>query len=284
MIDKSERITTPFPDDLVSNNKKNTLEFALEVSKAIESHWFGGQLTQRRLWIDLMRSYSRGEQSTQQYKDTIEGKKDEKSGSDGAIGVKTHKIDYKQLKVLSSFRDIVINPIDESLFKPKAEAIDITAQKEKRKAFKEMDKRFFLKEFNEIIQRATGVQTEAKATPKNIKELNILKSEYKPDIEIAQELAIENVMKKERFEAVKDKINEDLFDLGHGVARHYTDYNEGIKLKYVDPYNWIFSPFQYDDGRDIRYSGVIEKDTIVNIEKQAGRKFTKTELQKLKNL
>jgi len=277
----AERITTAFPDDLASNHVKDSDAYGLEVAEAIESQWFFGNLSKRRAWIDLMRSYARGEQDVQQYKDTIEGTRDEKSDK---IGVKTHKIDYTQLKTLASFRDIVINPIDESLFKPRAEAIDITAINKKKAVFKKFDKAFHLREFNSIIEKGTGAKINGSDIPKNEEALKIKKLEYKSDIEIAQELAIENVMKLEKMEAIKDKQNEDLFDLGFAVGRHYTDYAEGIKLKGIDPYNWIHSPFETDDGRDIRYEGEVDKATIVELQRISGRKFTEAEFQTLKNL
>lgn len=257
-----------FPSDYASNSEKKNKEYGRQIGEAITSQWFTGQLSHRRYWINLMRSYSRGEQDVQQYKDTIEGKKENREGSNA--GLRTHKIDYKQLKILPSFKDIVNNAIDESLFKPRAEAIDITAVDEKKKFFKNLDKNFYTKDFSQIISQGIGVDITPKNIPRDERELVSRKLEYKPRIEIAQELAIENVMKLESFEAIKDKIDEDLFDLGHGVGRHYTDYNEGIKLKYVDPYDYISNTFQTDDGKDIRYHGIVEKDTFTNLAKLVG--------------
>ncbi len=276
----AEHIKTAFPDDFVSNKEKQDVEFGELVSEAIASQWFGGNLSNRRLWIDLMRAYSRGEQPVQPYIDILEGTKADKESK---IGVKTHKIDYKQLKVLASFKDIVINPIDESLFKPRAEAIDITAINDKKNVFKKFEKEFYLQDFNNIINKASGGPPNNNI-PKDERALNIKKLEWKPRIEVAEELAIENVMKREKFENIKDKMNEDLFDLGFGIGRDYTDFSEGIKLKYVDPYNWIHSPFETDDGRDLRYCGEVIKYTIVDIEKEAGRVLTEDELNDLKSL
>ena len=77
-------------------------------------------------------------------------------------------------------------------------------------------------------------------------------------------------MKMEKFEIIKDKIDEDLFDLGFGISQHYTDFNEGIKLKYVDAWDYIHSQFEMDDGRDIRYHGVIKQGTLAEIIKLSG--------------
>ena len=275
------RITSSFPSDEASNAVKKSDAWGIEVAKAITSQWFGGQLSTRRYWVDLMRSYSRGEQDVQQYKDTIEGTRKDKESK---IGVKTHKIDYSPLKVLASFKDIVINPIDESLFKPRAEAIDLFSVNKKKDKFRQFEKNFFLKDFDNIVDRGLNTNNAPKNVPKDQNGLKIQKLEFKPEMEIAQELAIENVMKLEKFETIKDKVNEDIFDLGYGVGRHFTDFTEGIKPVYVDPYNFIHSPFEQDDARDLRYAGEPQETTIVDLEKQSGRKFTKEELQTLKNL
>ena len=257
-----------FPDDSASNAEKRTKEFGKKVAQAIEPQWFGGQLSDRRLWIDTMRSYSRGEQDVQQYKDTIEGKRANRENSN--IGIRTHKIDYTQLKVMPTFKDILINQIDESEFKPRAEAIDITAVNEKKDYMSKLNNDYYTSEISNVISQEMGVNITPENLPKNERELEARKLEFKPLIEIAQELAIESVMKLERFEAIKDKIDEDLVDLGFGVGRHYTDYSEGIKMKYVDPYNYIHNAFQMDDGRDIRYHGIVEKNTMTALEKEVG--------------
>lgn len=254
------------PSDFASNSEKKDKKYGAEVGQFIEGQWFNGQLTSRRNWITLMRDYARGEQSIMPYKQTIEGVRK----GNKAVDIKTHKIDYKQLKVMATFKDIVINAIDESLFKPRAEAIDTTSVNMKKDYFKKLEKQFYNQEFDEIISKGIGIDLVDKNMPKDKDELDVRKSEFKPRVEIAQELAIENVMKKEKFEIIKDKIDEDLFDVGFGVAQHYTDFNEGIKFKYVDPYDYIHSKFEMDDGRDIRYHGVVRKGTLGDIIKMSG--------------
>ena len=264
-----EKIDTGFPNDTETNAQKKSKEFGKQIGEAISNEWYeSGQLTERRRWIDLMRTYSRGEQDTQQYQDTIEGKKVDQDGNNVSYK-KTHKIDYTVLKIMPTFKDILVNQIDESLFKPRAEAIDITAINKKRAYFKKLEQDYYTRRTSDIVNQGVGLQPDTNS-PQNEDELNARKLEYKPKIEIAQELAIENVLKLEKFEALKDKVDEDLVDLGIGVMRHYTDYSEGIKLEYVDPYNWIHSQFEMDDGRDIRYEGIAKKGTLADLIKRAG--------------
>lgn len=280
----ADYINIGFPDDLASNTEKVSREFGEDVGKAISSQWFQGQIDVRRRWITEMRQYSRGEQDTAKYKALIEGDSQASTNETNLkTKTKTHKIDYVPLKIMPTFKDIVVNAIDESLFKPRAEAIDITAVNKKKDYFKKLEDNYYSQDIARIVGQGVGIDLVPQDTPQNLDELNVRKLEYKPKIELAQELAIENVFKHEKVEAIKDKCDEDLFDLGFGVGRDYTDYTEGIKIKYVDPYNYVHSPFEMDDGRDIRYHGVIEKTTIADLIKQSGG-ISKSDLLKIKNL
>lgn len=263
---------TPFPSDFLSDEEKKGKDYGKQVGQAIDNQWFGGktsQLSVRRWWIERMRAYSKGEQTTD-YKKMIEGDKKKGEGKD-QLETKTHKIDYSEkLRVLPVFKDILTNAIDESLFKPKAEATDITAVNRKKEFIKKLEEQYYTQDIAKIVSQGIGTDITPQNMPKDDKELEVRILEFKPKIEIAQELAIESVMKQEDFEKIKDKIDEDLFDCGLGVGRTYTDYTEGIKLKYVDIYDYIHSSFEMDNGKDIRYHGVVEVDTIGSLIKEAG--------------
>lgn len=273
-----------FPDDFVSNEEKEGMEYGLKVGKAIDTQWFQGQLSKRRYWIDRMRSYSRGEQDTD-YRTMIEGPLPKTNNQSGQIGHKNYKIDYSEkLKILPVFKDILTNAIDESLFKARAEAIDITAVNKKKDYFEKLEDDYYTQDLAAIISQGIGIDITSQNAPVDERDLNMRKMDYKPKIEIAQELAIDNVFKHQKFENIKDKIDEDLVDLGIGIAWHHTDHREGIQIKYVDPYYFIHSSFEEQDGRDLRYKGFVKKDTIGNLIKLSDRELSADELLRLKNV
>lgn len=265
-----------FPNAFVSIQEKKSYGFGTKVAKAIFSDWYySGRSAEIKAWITKMRDYSNGTQKTN-YKKFIEGSSND---NDNDLGLKFYKINYSdKLKIMRLFKDVTTNRIDESLFQPRAEAIDIISVNKKKDYFKTLDESFFLRDFNKIINDGLGVNLSPKTIPKDEAELNALKTEYKPRIEIAEEQAINTVMKKERFEVVKNKIDEDLHDLGFGIGQHYTDSREGIKIAYTDPYNFIFDRFEMDDARDMRWCGVEKKGTIGQIIKMAGGKMTSDHL------
>ena len=268
-----------YPDPFASNSEKDSIEYGKQVGEMIDAYWFqSGRINARRRWIDKMRAYSRGEQDTYKYKRILEGE----ATSKDAESIKTYKIDYEPLKILPMFKDIITNSIDESLFKPRAEAIDPISVNRKKKYYSKIDESYKTKELQVALSQALGVNVTDKNIPKDERALKIKKMEFKPLIEMAQELFIQNVLKDEQFEIIKDKVDEDLFDLGVGVVKHYTDYSQGIKLEYIDPYNWISNDFEMDDGRDIRYHGVLKRTTISQLNKRAGG-LTEEQLLILKN-
>ena len=73
----STNTNSPFPDQVVSDAEKATLEYGLQVSRAIEQEWFnyGGAGSNRYAsnWNNFhnLRLYARGEQSVQKYKDEL---------------------------------------------------------------------------------------------------------------------------------------------------------------------------------------------------------------------
>jgi hypothetical protein len=266
------------PSDFDSDTDKRSDEYGIQIARVIDEDWYStGRLGNVRDWITRNRSYSRGEQGTD-YRAMIEGTRE------GAkMDVKTHKIDYTQtLKILNVFKDTVINAIDESLFKPRAEAIDIKSVNTKKDYFKKLDEDFASAEIAQLISSGIGVDISPGDLPKNEKDLSKRKLEYKPNIEIAQELAIENVMKHQRIEVIKNKMDEDLFDLGYCVAKRVLDKDSGIKMEYIDPYYHGHGDFEMEDGRDCRYQFHVKQDTITNLAKLSGG-LTADEMLKLKN-
>lgn len=266
------------PSDFETNAVKRSNNYGLEIARVIDEDWYStGRLGNVRKWIERNRRYSRGEQDTD-YKSMIEGAREGK-----ALDVKTHKIDYTQiLKILPVFKDTVINAIDEGLFKPRAEAIDIKAVNTKKNYFKKLDQDFASAEIASLISQGIGVDIVPKNLPKDETELAKRKLEYKPDIEIAQEMAIENVMKHQRVEVIKNKMDEDLFDLGYCVGKRVLDKDSGIKIEYIDPYYHGHGDFEMEDGRDCRYQFHVKKDTITNLAKLS-QGLSADELLKLKN-
>ena len=93
-----------FPDQVVPNEEKQTLEYGLQVARAIEGEWFrnnrgGDRFTANFQQYHTRRLYARGEQSIQKYKDELSINGD----------LSYLNLDWKPVPVIPKFVDIVVN-------------------------------------------------------------------------------------------------------------------------------------------------------------------------------
>ena len=109
-----------FPSQVVPDSVKESLEYGLQVSRAIEQEWFDqGRTTGNRYltnWNNFhqLRLYARGEQSVQKYKDEL--------ATNGDISYLN--LDWKPVPVISKFVDIVVNGMSQKTYDIKAYAQD----------------------------------------------------------------------------------------------------------------------------------------------------------------
>src|SRR6056300_143292 len=121
-----------FPDQFVSDSKKATMEFGLQVGQAIQYEWFrkgGGDCKFYRQLDDFhrLRLYARGEQSVAKYKNEL--------AVDGDLSYLN--LDWTPIPIIPKFVDIVVNGMSDRLFKVKAFAEDAMSA-EKRDEFQKM--------------------------------------------------------------------------------------------------------------------------------------------------
>ena len=100
-------INSAFPDQMVSEQEKKTLEYGLLVGQAIEYEWFRGGRVNGSRWntgyqqFHNLRLYARGEQSVQKYKDELSINGD----------LSYLNLDWKPVPIIPKFVDIVVNGI-----------------------------------------------------------------------------------------------------------------------------------------------------------------------------
>ena len=59
--------------------------------------------------------------------------------------------------------------------------------------------------------------------------------DYKQSIEIAEEEVINDVLDKNKYDLVRQRLNYDLTVLGIGAVKTSFNRSEGVTVKYVDP-------------------------------------------------
>ena len=111
---------SPFPSQVVSDVEKASWEYGSQVAQAIEQEWFSqGRTSGNRYltnWNNFhqLRSYARGEQSIQKYKDEL--------AINGDLSYLN--LDWTPVPIIAKFVDIVVNGIAERTYDIKAYSQD----------------------------------------------------------------------------------------------------------------------------------------------------------------
>ena len=121
-----------FPDQFASDSVKDSVEFGLQVGQAIQYEWFrrdSGSCRFYSQWGDFnrLRLYARGEQSVSKYKNEL--------AIDGDLSYLN--LDWTPVPIIPKFVDIVVNGMNDRMFKVKAVAQDALSA-EKRNQYQEM--------------------------------------------------------------------------------------------------------------------------------------------------
>ena len=253
-----------FPDQFASDSVKDTMEYGLQIGQAIQYEWFrrdGGSCRFYSQWAEFnkLRLYARGEQSIGKYKNEI--------SVDGDLSYLN--LDWTPVPIIPKFVDIVVNGMNDRLFKVKATAQDALSA-EKRNQFQEMiEGDMIAKPLLQQIEKDFGVnvfQTEESELPENDQELELfMQMKYKPAIEIAEEEAIDTVFSENHYNDTRKRVDYDITTLGIGIGKHMFLPGEGVKIEYVDPANVVYSYTEDPYLKDCFYWGEIKTVPITEL-------------------
>ena len=249
---------SPFPNQMASDEEKATFDYGLKVAKSIEGEWFKRKANTCRFYdqwgeYHRLRLYARGEQPIQKYKDELSINGD----------MSMLNLDWTPIPIIPKFVDIVVNGMNDRLFTIKAEAQDVMSA-EKKNIFQDMiEADMVAKDFLQMTKDQFGIDAfnvNPDELPENDEELSLyMQMKYKPSIEIAEEVAIDTILKMNEYPKLKKLIDYDLTVLGKAIARHTFLVNDGLKVDYVDPANFIHSYTEENDFSDCYYFGEVKQ-------------------------
>ena len=253
-----------FPSQFVSDSEKATDEFGLQIGQAIQYEWFkkdGSGCRYFSQWRDFnrLRLYARGEQGTGKYKNEL--------AVDGDLSYLN--LDWTPVPVLPKFVDIVVNGMQDREFSVKAYAQDAMSQSKRSKYQQMIEGQMVAKPMLETIQKKTGVNPftmEPEELPQTDDELKLyMQLNYKPAIEIAEEEAISTIFESNKYNDIRKQLDYDLTVLGVSVAKHEFLPGDGVRLKYVDPANVVYSYTEDPHFKDCFYWGEIKTVPITEL-------------------
>ena len=264
---KNKGQSVQFPSQAVSDATKKSSEYGLKVARAIEQDWFSkdngsGRYYQTRDEYHRLRLYARGEQSIKKYKDEF--------AINGDLSYLN--LDWKPVPIVPKFVDIVVNGMQDRMFTIKAFAQDPISTGKRTKFVNNIQRDLAAKKILADIEAELGVNARnvpEEDLPANTEELELfMQLNYKQGIEIAQEQAINNVMLRNKYDEIKNRVDYDLATIGIGCAKHSFNNTDGIKLDYVDPANLVWSYTEDPNFQDCYYFGEIKKIKVNELKKQ----------------
>ena len=260
---------SPFPSQVVSDAEKASLEYGKQVAQAIEQEWFAqGRTSGNRYltnWNNFhqLRSYGRGEQSIQKYKDEL--------AINGDLSYLN--LDWKPVPILSKFVDIVVNGISSKTYDIKAYAQDPESIKKRTGYASKIYEDMLSKEYLDNLKNTLGIDLYQSPTtgvvPETTEELELhMQLSYKQSIEIAEEEAISSILAQNKYDLVRRRLNMDLTVCGIAAAKTNFNTAEGITVDYVDPAYMVYSYTEDPNFEDIYYVGELKAITISELKKE----------------
>ena len=260
-----------FPDQVVPDAEKATLEYGLAVGRAIEGEWFRNYRYGTNMpgyavnynQYHTLRLYARGEQPVQKYKDEL--------AINGDLSYLN--LDWKPVPVISKFVDIVVNGMSQRNYEIKAFAVDPFSTN-KRTEYAEMLMRDVReRELAEKIKQTTGIEVQSKEFEalglESEEEIKLhLQLDYKQSIEIAEEEVINDVLDRNKYDLIRRRIAYDLTTLGIGAVKTNWNKSEGIMVEYVDPAALVYSYTEDPNFEDIYYVGEVKSVSIQDLKNQ----------------
>ena len=261
-------INRHFPSQVVSDLEKMSFEYGEKVAKAIQHEWFtkSHSDTSRHNYnvsrFHQLRLYARGEQSIQKYKDELSINGD----------LSYLNLDWTPVPIISKFVDIVVNGIAERLYDVKAYSQDPFGVEKRTEYMKNIQKDMEMREFDEFVKKNFALETKEskiKELPVTEEELSLhMQLDYKQAIEIAEEQAINMLMKGNQYDLIKRRFYRDLVVCGIGAAKTTFNTSEGVVIDYVDPANLVYSYTDSPYFDDIYYVGEVKSIPINELKKQ----------------
>ena len=257
-----------FPNQVVSEEEKSSLEYGIQVGRAIEGEWFqegrsGNRYAQSYSNFHQLRLYARGEQSVSKYKDELSINGD----------LSYLNLDWTPVAVIPKFVDIVVNGMSEKGYQINTVAQDPYSVQEKTKyaeaVLRDINLKPVLSEFKENLNVDIFNTSNPEELPASKEELDLyMQMNFKQQVEIAEEEVINNVLASNKYEETKKRLAYDLAVIGIGACKTQFNKTEGIKIDYVDPAYMVYSYTENPNFEDVYYVGEVKSITIPELKKQ----------------
>jgi hypothetical protein len=257
-----------YPNQLDSFSKKNTPEWGKMMAQAIQYEWFYNLNVQgymckfytSRLELMERRLYAKGQISMAKYLPML--------GTNGDTSLLN--LSKKSISRIPKLVDVVVNGMVNRNYSIRATAIDQVSQDNQMAYRRQLENDMNSIDIIQKSKETFGIDIGSMPTdkiPETKQELDIhLQMEYKPSIELSEELAISVSMEENMYRQTIDKqVKIDLVVCGIAWVRNRFNASKGIMLEYVDPVNKVHSYTKDPYFRDCFYHGEFKTVLISDV-------------------
>jgi len=244
-----------FPSQAVSDLEKLSEGYGLDVAKAIRQEWFNGATSKFDGNLNnfhQLRLYARGEQSIQKYKNELSINGD----------LSYLNLDWKPVPIIPKFVDIVVNGMSQRNYEINAYSQDQFGVSKRTEYMESILRDMRAKEYTNLVQEQFGIdisENPPESLPDSEEELQLhMQLNYKQAVELAEEQAINVLMDNSDYDLTRRRVLYDLTVLGIGATKTTFDFTEGVKIKYVDPANMVYSHTESPYFDDVYYVGEVK--------------------------
>lgn len=251
---------TSFPSNTATDAEKASPEYGLKIGQAIQNEWFskagyGSSCRFYSRWEEFhrLRLYARAEQPIGKYKSAL--------AVDGDL---SHiNLDFTPVAIIPKFVDIVVNGMSDREMSIKAFSQDIISAEKRSKFQERIEADMISRDFLKATQEQFGVDAfnvDPEKLPEDSEELGLyMNLNYKPGIEIAEEIAIDTILQENKYLDTSKMLDYDACVLGMEVAKHDFLKGNGIQVEYVDAANYVHSYSEDPFFRDKFYDGEVKQ-------------------------
>ena len=254
-----------FPSQSVSDLEKLSKKYGEQVAKAIKYEWFTGSNSRfdgRLNSFHKLRLYARGEQPIQKYKNELSINGD----------LSYLNLDWKPVPIISKFVDIVVNGMAQRTFEVNCFSQDSYGVAKRTEYMESMLRDMHAKKFNDLVQTTFNMdlyENKKEKLPQTEEELQLhMQLNYKQAVELAEQQAINVLMEGSDYDLIRRRTLYDLVTIGIGATKTTFDFNDGAKIKYVDPADLVYSYTESPYFDDIYYIGEIKEIPINELVKE----------------
>ena len=176
------------------------------------------------------------------------------------------------MPIIPKFVDIVVNGMSERMFTVKAHSQDQFGVSKRTDYMESILRDMRSKDFNDKAAQLLSVdlyETDSSKLPESKEELDLhMQLDYKQAVEIAEEQAIDVLLKGSNYDLVRRRMLYDLTVLGIGCVKTTFNWSEGAKVEYVDPANIVYSYTESPYFEDIYYIGEVKTIPINELAKE----------------